>query len=51
MSPAALDLAESLLTYDPDRRATAVQALEAPYFNNDQPPPTPPAGYVKLILI
>ena len=46
MSPAALDLAEQLLTFDPERRATAVQALEAPYFREEQPPPSLPVGYV-----
>ena len=39
---AGLDLAERLLTYDPVRRATADQALEAPYFTEDLPPPMLP---------
>ncbi|KZT05509.1 Pkinase-domain-containing protein [Laetiporus sulphureus 93-53] len=42
LSPAGLDLAERLLTYDPARRVTAVQALEAPYFNQEPPSPAAP---------
>lgn len=37
LSPAGLDLAERLLTYDPSKRATALQALEAPYFITEEP--------------
>ncbi|CAE6516579.1 unnamed protein product [Rhizoctonia solani] len=37
LSPAALDLAESLLAYDPNKRATAAQALQAPYFVSEDP--------------
>ncbi|KIK06658.1 hypothetical protein K443DRAFT_129601 [Laccaria amethystina LaAM-08-1] len=44
MSSAALDLAEQLLTYDPSQRATAVQAMEAPYFTQEAPSPEPPVG-------
>ena len=44
MSPTALDLAEQLLTYDPSRRITAVQAMEAPYFVKEQPPAERPTG-------
>lgn len=44
LSPAGLDLAERLLTYDPARRVTAVQALEAPYFNQEQPSPAAPVS-------
>ncbi|KAJ7095422.1 Pkinase-domain-containing protein [Mycena belliarum] len=44
MSPAALDLAELLLCYDPDARATAVQAMEAPYFTQEEPPAVAPVG-------
>lgn len=47
LSPAALDLAEQLLAYDPAQRATAVQALDAPYFNQEQPPAEPPTGFVR----
>ncbi|KIK98047.1 hypothetical protein PAXRUDRAFT_135021 [Paxillus rubicundulus Ve08.2h10] len=46
LSPAALDLAEQLLTYDPTKRATAVQALDAPYFKEESPPPELPVGCV-----
>lgn len=38
LSPAGLDLAETLLTYDPSKRATAAQALEASYFTQEEPP-------------
>lgn len=47
MSPAALDLAEGLLTFDPERRVTAAQALVTPYFNDEQPPPSLPVGYAE----
>lgn len=48
LSPAALDLAEQLLTYDPAKRVTAIQALEAPYFKVEQPPPELPVGLSSL---
>ena len=44
MSPAALDLAEQLLAYDPANRITAAAALDAPYFKQDQPLPERPTG-------
>ncbi|KII95159.1 hypothetical protein PLICRDRAFT_96857 [Plicaturopsis crispa FD-325 SS-3] len=44
MSPAALDLAEKLLSYDPTHRVTAVQAMEAPYFLQEDPPAALPVG-------
>jgi CTD kinase subunit alpha len=44
MSPAALDLAEQLLAYDPSQRITALQAMDAPYFGTEFPPATPPIG-------
>ncbi|KAF9222000.1 Pkinase-domain-containing protein [Gyrodon lividus] len=48
LSPAALDLAEQLLTYDPAKRVTAVQALDAPYFKEELPPPELPVGLSSL---
>ncbi|KAF8351423.1 Pkinase-domain-containing protein [Amanita rubescens] len=48
MSSAALDLAEQLLSYDPSRRITAVQAMEAPYFIEEQPPAERPVGLSTL---
>ncbi|KAF8558752.1 Pkinase-domain-containing protein [Imleria badia] len=48
LSPAALDLAERLLTYDPAKRVTAVQALEAPYFKDELPPAELPIGLSTL---
>jgi hypothetical protein len=48
MSTAALDLAETLLSYDPSNRATAAQALEAPYFTQEFPRPELPVGWVFL---
>ncbi|KAI5124816.1 hypothetical protein M0805_005447 [Coniferiporia weirii] len=48
LSPAGLDLAERLLSYDPSRRATADQALEAPYFSQEDPPPMLPVGLSSL---
>ncbi|KAF7301679.1 Pkinase-domain-containing protein [Mycena indigotica] len=49
MSPAALDLAERLLFYDPATRATAVQALDAPYFTQEEPPAMAPTGLATLL--
>ena len=49
LSPAGLDLAERLLAYDPAQRVTAAQALEAPYFHQEQPPAEPPTGYVIIL--
>jgi CTD kinase subunit alpha len=46
LSPAALDLAEWLLAYDPQSRATASQALGAPYFTSEEPAPELPTWYV-----
>ncbi|KAG9317683.1 kinase-like domain-containing protein [Chiua virens] len=48
LSPAALDLAEQLLTYDPTKRVTAAQALEAPYFREELPPAELPIGLSTL---
>ncbi|KAL5530123.1 CTK1 [Sanghuangporus sanghuang] len=48
LSPAALDLAERLLAYDPEQRATADQALGAAYFTHEEPRPTLPAGLASL---
>jgi CTD kinase subunit alpha len=46
MSPAALDLAEQLLNFDPEQRVTAQDALQAPYFTQEQPMAELPSGYV-----
>ena len=48
LSPAALDLAERLLAYDPAERVTAAQAQEAPYFTEEGPPPALPVGCVDV---
>ncbi|KAK7695842.1 hypothetical protein QCA50_000480 [Cerrena zonata] len=48
LSPAGLDLAEHLLTFNPALRATAVQALEANYFKQELPPPELPVGLATL---
>ena len=40
-SPAALDLLDGLLTYDPARRLSARAALTHPYFAEDPPPAHP----------
>lgn len=48
LSPAALDLAEQLLAYDPSKRIMAVQALEAPYFKVEQPAAELPIGLSTL---
>lgn len=49
MSPAALDLAEQLLAYDPASRITAAAALDAPYFKQDQPLAERPTGSVTVL--
>jgi CTD kinase subunit alpha len=46
LSPAGLDLAERLLSYDPAQRVTALDALEAPYFREEDPPAALPIGCV-----
>lgn len=46
MSPAALDLAEELLNYDPLQRITATQAIETPYFTQEAPSASRPTGCV-----
>ena len=51
MSPAALDLAEQLLSYDPSQRVTALQAMSAPYFTKETPSASRPVGYVSLLLL
>ncbi|KAF8621569.1 hypothetical protein AX15_007596 [Amanita polypyramis BW_CC] len=48
MSPTALDLAEKLLAYDPSQRIMAVQAMDAPYFTEEQPPAERPVGLSTL---
>jgi len=48
MSSAALDLAERLLCYDPAARATAAQAMEAPYFTQEEPSASAPVGLATL---
>jgi CTD kinase subunit alpha len=46
LSPCGLGLAEQLLNYDPAQRITAVQALQHPYFHQEEPSPELPTGYV-----
>ncbi|KDQ21040.1 hypothetical protein BOTBODRAFT_169704 [Botryobasidium botryosum FD-172 SS1] len=48
LSPAALDLAAALLTYNPDKRVSAAQALEAPYFTSELPQAEQPTGLASL---
>ncbi|EIW76134.1 Pkinase-domain-containing protein [Coniophora puteana RWD-64-598 SS2] len=48
MSPAALDLAEQLLAYDPEKRATALQALDTPYFKQELPLAELPSKLITL---
>ena len=51
MSPAALDLAEQLLAFDPSQRVTALQAMDTPYFTKETPSASSPVGYVALFLL
>lgn len=48
MTPAALDLAERLLDFNPEQRWTATQAMDAPYFRVEAPPAQEPTGLVQL---
>ena len=48
LSPAALDLAEGLLFFDPKRRLSAVSALKTAYFTTEQPEMEVPSQYVVL---
>jgi len=48
MSPAALDLAEQLLAFDPSQRVTALQAMSTPYFTKETPLASRPVGLVGL---
>jgi len=51
MSPAALDLAEQLLAYDPSQRVTALQAMDTPYFTKETPSASRPVGCVSLLSL
>ncbi|EEB08798.2 CMGC/CDK/CRK7 protein kinase Lsk1 [Schizosaccharomyces japonicus yFS275] len=44
LSEAALDLAKQLLSLNPNKRPSARQALEHPYFTSESPPPEPAQG-------
>lgn len=46
MSPGALDLVQSLLEYNPIKRITAADALQAPFFTTEGPEMVPPVEYV-----
>lgn len=48
LSPEAIFLAEKLLDYDPGRRITAAQALESPYFKDEEPREAIPVGLADL---
>ncbi|KAG1175005.1 hypothetical protein G6F71_004475 [Rhizopus microsporus] len=43
LSPGALELSQSLLSMDPQKRPTAAEALEFAYFKTEQPEPVMPA--------
>jgi CTD kinase subunit alpha len=51
MSPAALDLAEQLLAFDPSQRVTALQAMNTPYFTKETPSASRPVGYVSFLSL
>ncbi|KAJ4001146.1 Pkinase-domain-containing protein [Lentinula boryana] len=48
LSPAAIDLADQLLDYDPAKRVTAAQAMEAPYFLTEEPMAEKPTSLATL---
>jgi serine/threonine protein kinase len=37
LTPAALDLVDQLLAYDPSKRISASEALDAPFFTSELP--------------
>ncbi|WFD45123.1 [pyruvate dehydrogenase (acetyl-transferring)] kinase [Malassezia psittaci] len=43
LTPAAMELAQGLLQYDPTQRWTAKKALASAYFTTEEPRPEPPA--------
>ncbi|KAH7105565.1 Pkinase-domain-containing protein [Auriculariales sp. MPI-PUGE-AT-0066] len=49
MSPAGLDLAEALLTFNPKKRVTAAGALRMPYFTTEEPQAEMPSGLSSLV--
>jgi len=48
LSPAGVDLAQSLLLYDPEKRITAADALQVPYFHTEEPQEELPVGLSNL---
>ncbi|KAH7879871.1 kinase-like domain-containing protein [Lentinula edodes] len=48
LSPAAIDLADQLLDYDPAKRVTAAQAMDAPYFLTEEPMAEKPTSLATL---
>ena len=51
LSPAGLDLAEKLLTYDPMERISALQAMDTPYFMCEEPSASKPVGCVVIVSL
>jgi serine/threonine protein kinase len=51
LSPAGLDLAEKLLTYDPMKRISALQAMDTPYFIREAPSASKPVGCVIIVFL
>jgi CTD kinase subunit alpha len=49
LSKEALDLAFKLLSLDPERRPTAAEALQHPYFTKELPQPERPTGYADSV--
>lgn len=48
LSPGALELAEALLSMDPQKRPTAAEALEFAYFKSELPEPVMPANLLDV---
>ena len=51
LSPAGLDLAEKLLTYDPMKRISAPQAMDTSYFMYEEPSASKPVGCVVIVSL
>lgn len=51
LTPAAFELLQAMLLYDPAKRPTAGDVLEHPYFTTEDPPPRQVTEYVPLVAL
>lgn len=45
----AIEVAQALLTYNPSKRLSAIDALQLPYFTSNEPSPRKPADILQLV--